>query len=82
MNRGGLWVISNETENRLFYLKNIFLFKLQIQNLLNIDINMIINLLSYCYIQEYQNILSSDQLEANETIADSIVYSIVALHTR
>ena len=40
------------------------------------------NLLSsYCYVQEiYQNILSSAQLEINETIPDDILYSIVELY--
>ena len=82
LNRGGLWVISNDAEKLFILFEKYFCVQTANKDLHKIDINMIIkNLLSYCYVQEfYQNILSSAQLKVNETIADDILYSIVKLY--
>ena len=82
MNRGGLWVISNDAGKLFILFEKYFGVQTAGKDLHKIDINMIIkNLMSYCYFQEfYQNILSSAQLKVNETIAEDMLYSIVRLY--
>ena len=84
LNRGGLWVISNDAGKLFILFEKYFGVQTAGKDLHKIDINMIIkNLMSYCYFQEfYQNILSSAQLKVNETIADDMLYSIVRLYIK
>ena len=82
MNRGGLWVISNDAGKLFILFEKYFGVQTAGKDLHKTNINMIIKkLLSYCYFQEfYQNILSSAQLKVNETIAEDMLYSIVRLY--
>ena len=53
LNRGGLWVISNDPEKLCILFEIYFCVQTAVKDLHKININMIIkNLLSYCHVQE------------------------------
>ena len=54
LNRGGLWVISNDPEKLCILFEIYFCVQTAVKDLHKININMIIkNLLSYCHVQEH-----------------------------
>ena len=70
LNRGGLWVISNDAVKLFTLFEKYFCVQSAGKYLHKIDTNMIIkSLVSYCCVQEfYHNILSSAQLKLLQMI--------------